>query len=301
MSNNSRESDIYNVTIAGSIVNLILLIFKFIAGIAGHSVAMIADAVHSLSDFITDIIVILFVRISAKPADSSHSYGHGKYETLATAIIGCVLLGVGVGILTKGAEDIIAVLNGEKLEAPGMIALVAAAVSIVFKEAIFRYTVRKGKSLDSQAVIANAWHHRSDAFSSIGTLLGISGAIFLGDKWHILDPIAAIVVSIFIAKVALDILVRSLKELLEHSLPKETEDEIIRIILSVDGVTAPHHLRTRRIGNNLAIEVHIRMDGNITLTKAHQMTSVVEWMLKERFGKETLVNIHTEPIKQTAS
>ncbi|MBR2318212.1 MAG: cation transporter [Bacteroidaceae bacterium] len=297
MYKDTRENSIYRVTIAGSIVNFFLTTFKFIAGVVGHSSAMIADAVHSLSDFITDIIVIVFVRISSKPADRSHGYGHGKYETLATAIIGCVLLGVSVGILIEGIKKIIEVFNGGTIEAPGMIALVAAAISIIFKEAVYRYTIYKGKSLHSQAVIANAWHHRSDVFSSIGTLLGIGGAIFLGEKWRILDPVAAIIVSIFIAKVAFDILIRSLEELLEHSLPKDIEDEIIDIILSVEGVTAPHHLRTRRIGNNLAIEVHIRMDGDITLSRAHQMTSVVEWMLKERFGKETHVNIHTEPIK----
>ncbi len=297
MSDSPRENEIYRVTVAGSIVNLLLTTFKFIAGIVGHSSAMIADAVHSLSDFVTDIIVIVFVRISSKPADRSHGYGHGKYETLATAMIGCMLMGVGIGILVEGIRKIIAVSNGETIEAPGTIALVAAAISILFKEILYRYTVHKGKSLHSQAVIANAWHHRSDAFSSIGTLLGIAGAIFLGKAWRILDPIAAIIVSIFIIKVAFEILIRSLEELLEHSLPKETEEEIIEIILSVEGVVSPHHLRTRRIGNNLAIEVHIRMDGNITLTKAHQMTSVVEWSLKERFGKETHVNIHTEPIK----
>lgn len=297
MSDSPRENEIYRVTVAGSIVNLLLTTFKFIAGIVGHSSAMIADAVHSLSDFVTDIIVIVFVRISSKPADRSHGYGHGKYETLATAMIGCMLMGVGIGILVEGIRKIIAVSNGETIEAPGTIALVAAAISILFKEILYRYTVHKGKSLHSQAVIANAWHHRSDTFSSIGTLLGIAGAIFLGKAWRILDPIAAIIVSIFIIKVAFKILIRSLEELLEHSLPKETEEEIIEIILSVEGVVSPHHLRTRRIGNNLAIEVHIRMDGNITLTKAHQMTSVVEWSLKERFGKETHVNIHTEPIK----
>lgn len=297
MSDSPRENEIYRVTVAGSIVNLLLTTFKFIAGIVGHSSAMIADAVHSLSDFVTDIIVIVFVRISSKPADRSHGYGHGKYETLATAMIGCMLMGVGIGILVEGIRKIIAVSNGETIEAPGTIALVAAAISILFKEILYRYTVHKGKSLHSQAIIANAWHHRSDTFSSIGTLLGIAGAIFLGKAWRILDPIAAIIVSIFIIKVAFKILIRSLEELLEHSLPKETEEEIIEIILSVEGVVSPHHLRTRRIGNNLAIEVHIRMDGNITLTKAHQMTSVVEWSLKERFGKETHVNIHTEPIK----
>lgn len=297
MSNINRGKEIYKVTIVGSVVNFVLLVFKFIAGIVGHSAAMVADAVHSLSDFITDIIVIVFVRISSKPADSSHGYGHGKYETLATAIIGVVLLGVAIGIFVGGAKDVYAVLNGATLEAPGMVALVAAAVSILLKEALYQYTVIKGKLLQSQAVVANAWHHRSDAFSSIGTLLGIGGAIFLGEKWRVLDPLAAIVVSVFIAKVAADILKNSMQELMEHSLPATIEEKIIQIILSVEGVGAPHNLRTRRIGNGVAIEVHIRMDGAMTLTDSHHMTSQVEQKLKDHFGSNTHVVIHTEPNK----
>lgn len=295
--NKVRERGIYRVTIVGSIVNFILLVFKFFAGIVGHSAAMIADAVHSLSDFITDVIVILFVRISSKPADETHDYGHGKYETLATAFIGFALLGVAVGICVEGVKDVIAVFRGETLQTPGMIALVVAAVSILFKELLYQYTVHKGKTLNSQAVIANAWHHRSDAFSSIGTLLGIGGAIFGGEKWGILDPLAAVIVSFFIAKVAIGILKNSLEELLEHSLPKHVEEEIIQVILSVEGVESPHHLLTRRIGNALAIEVHIRMDGNIPLAKVHQTASTVEQQLKARFGANTHVNIHMEPLK----
>ena len=295
----TRKKDIYRVTIVGSVVNLLLLIFKFVAGFLGHSAAMIADAVHSLSDFVTDIIVIVFVRISAKPVDASHGYGHGKYETLATAIIGVVLIGVAATILIGGIKDVLYVVNGGVLEKPGVVALVAAAVSIVLKEAVYQYTVHKGKNIDSQAIIANAWHHRSDAFSSIGTLIGIAGAIFAGARWRILDPLAAIVVSFFIAKVAVNILKGSLDELLEHSLPVSTEEEINRIILSVDGVSSPHHLRTRRVGYNYAIDVHIRMDGDMTLTEAHRKTSVVERLLKERFGPGTYVTVHTEPYKKT--
>lgn len=295
-----RKKEIYRVTFIGSVVNLLLLVFKFVAGFVGHSAAMIADAVHSLSDFVTDIVVIVFVRISSKPVDSSHSYGHGKYETLATAIIGIVLFGVAVGILVGGVKEILFVVRGGTLEKPGTIALVAAAVSIVLKEAIYRYTVYKGKGIDSQALVANAWHHRSDAFSSIGTLLGIGGAIFAGAKWRVLDPLAAIVVSVFIAKVAVNVLKGSLDELLEHSLPASVEEEIRSVILSVDGVNSPHHLRTRRVGYNYAIDVHIRMDGGMTLTKAHQKTSVVERLLKERFGAGTYVSIHTEPDKTKA-
>lgn len=293
----SRESEIYRVTIVGSIVNFMLLVFKFVAGVLGHSAAMVADAVHSLSDFVTDIIVIVFVRISSKPADSTHGYGHGKFETLATTIVGCVLLCVGIGICVNGVSDIIGVFRGELQPAPSMIALVAAAVSILFKEALYQYTLFKGKNLCSQAVIANAWHHRSDAFSSIGALLGIGGAVLGGDRWHVLDPVAAVVVSLFIVKVAISILKNSLDELLEHSLSEEVEQEIVQIILSVEGVSSPHHLRTRRIGNNYAVEVHIRMNGDLSLFDAHRMTSVVERLLKERFGENTIVTIHTEPIK----
>lgn len=191
----SREKGIYKVTIVGSIVNFVLVVLKFVAGILGYSAAMLADAVHSLSDFVTDVIVIMFVRISNKPQDKGHDYGHGKYETLATAIIGILLLFVGFGILWNGVSSIYAFVKGEQLEAPGMIALVAALVSILCKEILYQYTVVKGKSLNSQAVVANAWHHRSDAFSSIGTAVGIGGAILLGEHWRVLDPIAAVIVS----------------------------------------------------------------------------------------------------------
>ena len=295
--NDNRQQDIYKVTIWGSIVNFILLIFKFVAGVLGHSSAMVADAIHSLSDFATDIIVLFFVRISSKPADTTHKYGHGKFETLAPAFIGFALLAVGIGILIEGTKNIVAVVRGEVLQAPGVIALLAAAVSIISKEILYQYTVYKGRKINSQAVVANAWHHRSDAFSSIGTLVGITGAMFLGEKWRVLDPVAAVIVSVFILKVAIDILRNSLEELMEHSLPDAEEEEIKQIILSTNGVESPHHLRTRRIGNRVAIEVHIRMNGDMTLTKAHQITTEVEQQLKLRFGENTHIGIHTEPIK----
>lgn len=294
---NSREKGIYRVTIVGSVVNMALVLFKFIAGIVGHSAAMVADAVHSLSDFITDIIVLVFVRISGKPADEDHDYGHGKYETLATAIIGLILFGVGVGIAVDGAKEIATIIKGVVPPAPGTMALVAAVVSIVSKELLYHYTVVAGKKLNSQTVVANAWHHRSDAFSSVGVLLGICGAMFLGEKWRILDPIAAVTVSGFIIKVAIDLLKPCMDELLERSLPKDVEQKIEEIILSVDGVSSPHHLRTRRIGNNYAIEVHIRMSGDLTLYEAHRITTTVERKLKEQFGDGTHVGIHAEPIK----
>ena len=296
-STKSRQKSIYKVTWIGSVVNFLLLAFKFAAGILGHSAALVADAVHSLSDFATDIIVILFVRISGKPEDEDHKYGHGKYETLATAAIGLILFAVGIGILVNGATSVGDFLKGKVLPAPSIVALIVAAISIISKEILYRYTINEGKKLNSQAVIANAWHHRSDAFSSIGTLIGIGGAIFLGEKWRILDPIAAIVVSGFIMKVAIDLLKPCIDELLERSLPAETEQKILEMITSFPEVSSPHHLRTRRIGNHFAIEVHIRMDGQTTLEMAHHTATLIERRIKEEFGPETHIGIHMEPIK----
>ena len=293
----NREKEIFRVTWTGSIVNFALLVFKFVAGIVGHSAAMVADAVHSLSDFVTDIIVVAFVRISGKPEDEGHDYGHGKYETLATAIIGLILFFVGIGIMFNGAKSVFDTINGKPLAAPSILALTVAALSILLKELLYRYTIHKAKGLNSQAMIANAWHHRSDAFSSIGTLVGIGGAICLGERWRILDPLAAIVVSIFIMRVAVQLLKPCVDELLERSLPAETENIILEIIRSFPEVSDPHHLRTRRIGNHLAIEVHIRMNGNTPLAEAHSLASEVEKRLKYEFGKDTHIGIHMEPLK----
>ena len=297
MTEEQRVKGIYRITIIGSIVNLLLVVCKFVAGFLGRSTAVVADAVHSLSDLITDIVVLVFVRISGKPADDDHDYGHGKYETLATAIIGIALFAVGVGILVESIEKIVAVVNGAVLPRPSLLAVIVTLLSVVSKEALYWYTIKMGRKYNSQAVVANGWHHRSDAFSSVGVLIGIVGAMVLGDKWSVLDPIAAAVVSVFIVKVAIDLVKPCVDELLERSLPNDIEQQIEQTILSVDGVTSPHHLRTRRIGNNYAIEVHIRMDGNLTLHEAHRITSAVERRLKEQFGEGTHVGIHTEPIK----
>ena len=291
----TREKEIYKVTLLGSAGNIALLTFKFIAGIVGHSGAMIADAVHSLSDFVTDLIVLAFVSISAKPQDASHDYGHGKFETLATFFIGLALVAAATGIIVSGSLKLTDWLHGAQLEAPGKLALWAALVSIVVKEGLYQYTYWKGKKLDSKAVIANAWHHRSDALSSIGAGIGIGGAILLGDRWTVLDPIASIVVGAMLLKVAWELLKTSIGELTEQSLPDETEQQIEQIITSFPEVTEPHNIRTRRIGSRIAIEAHIRMDGNLTLYEAHERTSAIERKLKETFGTDTHVTLHTEP------
>ena len=292
-----RSKEIAKVTLTGSVVNLLLVALKFVAGVAGHSAAMISDAVHSVSDFVTDIVVLVFVRISARPEDESHDYGHGKYETVATLFIGLALAAAAIGIVVSGATKLAAWMQGEDLPAPGKLALWAALVSIVAKELLFQYTRIKGKHLNSPALEANAWHHRSDALSSIGAAVGIGAAILLGDRWTVLDPLASIVVGAMLVKVAWNLLGPSFGELTDQSLPEKTEKEMLEIIGSVPGVSAPHNLRTRQIGNRVAAEVHIRLNGNMTLAEAHEKATEVERRFRDRFGSESHIIVHMEPEK----
>lgn len=292
-----REKEIVRVTLWGTAANVALVVFKFVAGIVGNSAAMVADAVHSLSDFLTDIIVLVFVRISEKPQDDDHEYGHGKYETIASFIIALALGAAAVGIIFSGGRQLAAWVQGADVEAPRAIALWAALLSIVIKELLYQYTIRKGQRLDSSALKANAWHHRSDALSSIGAAIGIGGALLLGNRWTVLDPIASIVVGAMLVKTTVDLLRGSMNDLTECSLPTETEQEIIAIVKTVSGVSDPHNLRTRRIGNRIAIEMHVRMAGATTLTDAHQRASLIEQLLRERFGTTTHITIHMEPEK----
>lgn len=297
MDEKQRLREVYKVTIAGSIINVLLLVLKFAAGILGHSAAMIADAIHSLTDFATDVVVLVFVKLGNKPMDKDHDYGHGKYETLATAIIGISLFAVGVMICWSGLVKTYHALCGEKLQQPGIVALVAAVLSIVMKEWAYQFTVRVGRKFHSEAVVANAWHHRSDALSSIGTMLGIGGAILLGDHWAVLDPLAAIVVSVFIIKAAWGLVMQSVKELTDASLSVKEEDEILKTASEEEGVGEIHNLRTRRIGNNIAIEMHVRMPGSLSLYAAHEHATAIENRLKRKYGADTHVGIHLEPIK----
>ena len=293
----NRKKEIYKVTLVGSAGNAALLTFKFIAGILGNSSAMVADAFHSLSDFVTDILVLVFVSISAKPQDQSHDYGHGKFETIASLLIGLALVAAATGIIVSGVMKFTAWLNGEELEAPRWIALWAALLSIAIKEILYQYTSLRGKVLNSQVMIANAWHHRSDALSSVGAAIGIGLAIWLGNSWAVFDPLASIVVGLMLVKVAYELLKKSINELTESSLPAETEQEIVQIIQSFGDVQQPHNLRTRRIGNRIAIEAHIRMDGQLPLNSVHERATTIERKLKQRFGANTHVSLHMEPIK----
>lgn len=295
MAMGQREKEIYKVTALGSVVNVLLTILKFVGGILGRSSAMIADAVHSLSDLITDFIIFIFVKTAAKPCDKTHEYGHGKFETLATFLVGGILLIVGIGILINGIKDCIYCLEGHTLPKPGWIALAVAAIAILSKEGLYHITLRVGKKWDSEVVVANAWHHRSDSISSIATLLGIAGAMFFGIRWRILDPLAATLVSFFVMKVGYDVLRPSVDELLERSLPPETEKKIKDIMQAVEGIESLRDIHTRRIGQNIAIEIEADMDGKLPLTQASDIADKAEQKLKEAFGKDTHVGIRMRP------
>lgn len=291
-----RERRIYTVTLKGSVVNLLLVIYKLGAGILGHSAAMTADAIHSLTDLVGDVIVIVFVRLSGKPRDRLHAYGYGKFETLATLMIGCILFAVGLGIAWNGIGEILTVVRGGVLQSPGWVALAAAVVSILSKEALSRYTVRQGRKLNSDAVVANGWHHRSDALSSVGTMLGIGGAVVLGPRWAILDPIAAVAVSGFIFNAAYGLIRPCLDELLERSLDGSTQEAIIGIVNAGQAGGTPCDLRTRKIGSYYAIELRLRLDGELPLREIHKQTSDIERRLRDHYGPGTHIVIHAEPI-----
>lgn len=295
MENSQRYKEVKKVTFIGFVVNLLLTLAKLFAGYMGKSSAMIADGVHSLSDFVTDIVVIVFMRVSDKESDDNHKYGHGKFETFAILIISICLFLVAIGLLVGGVNKIISFYQGEMLEKPTWIAFYAAIISLILKEFLFWYTFKVGKKINSDAVIANAWHHRSDAFSSIATALGISGAIFLGEQFRILDPLAGGLVSFFIMKVSYDLALPSVKELLEASLPKEKEEEIINHVLSINGVITYHHLRTRKVGNLIAIDIHIKLNKHISFVQSHDIATDVERKLRNHYGAQTVINIHTEP------
>lgn len=295
MHQKNRIKEAKKVTILGMLVNISLTLAKLYAGIAGKSAAMLADAVHSLSDIVTDLIVIAFVGVAGKESDQNHHYGHGKYETFATMIISFALLVVGVGIFWESLVKVYQSLLGQIPEKPGIIAFYAALASVFVKEALFWYTKIVGKKIDSQVVIANAWHHRSDAFSSIGTAAGVAGAIFLGESWRILDPLAGMIVSVFIIKVAVDLGLPSIRELLETALPEKIRHEIAALIANQKGVLYYHRLKTRKIGNSLAIEVHVKVNKDLSVEASHEIATNVENALRDRFGNQTHVGVHIEP------
>ena len=291
----NREKEIRNITLWGSAVNVLLTVFKLIAGSLGHSAAMIADGMHSLSDLVGDVVVLVFTHISSKGKDRDHSFGHGKFETLATLIVSLLLIIVGANLMGDGIQSIWGIYRGETIPQPGYLALLAAAVSIAAKEMLYQATVRVGKQTGSTVVIANAWHHRSDAFSSIGSLIGIGGAIALGNKWTVLDPLASCAISIAIIVVGVRMATPSLAELMEASLPEEVLQGIVDTASAVKGVNNIHELKTRRNGMSYIIDAHIAVDPTISIVEAHDIATNVEEALRRKYGKETQINIHVEP------
>jgi cation diffusion facilitator family transporter len=291
----NREKEIRKITLWGSLVNLVLTVFKIIAGVLGRSAAMIADGIHSLSDLLSDVVVLVFTHMSSKGKDRDHSFGHGKFETLATLIVSVMLVAVGTDLMIGAIRSIIGFCRGDDIPEPGIIALIAAVVSILSKEILYHATVKVGKKTGSTVVVANAWHHRSDAFSSIGAMAGIGGAMLLGGRWTVLDPVASCVISVAIIVIAVRLALPSLAELLETSLPEDIEQEIVAIASAVKGVNDVHELKTRRNGISFIIDAHIAVNPDISIVEAHDIATDVEDALRSRYGQETQINIHVEP------
>lgn len=287
---------IRHVTLVGLWVNAILTIAKIVTGIYGHSDALVADGVHSVSDLATDIVVLLFIGIAYKSADSEHPYGHGKFETLATLLIAVTLFCAAISIGVAGVKSTISTINGATLPRPDVITLAVAALSIISKEVLFRYTILTANKIGSSSLTANAWHHRSDALSSIATLVGVSAAFFLGDRWRVLDPATSVLISLFIAWSAIKVGLPSVNELLEKSLPENDVKNIENVIRNVDGVKAMHHLRSRRCGHSYVIDAHIKVDPDITVTQGHNIATAVETELKKLLGPDVVSYIHVEPM-----
>lgn len=289
----SREG--VRVTVIGMIANILLTLIKIAAGLVGGSAALIADGVHSLSDLLSDLVVIFSIRISAKPEDESHNFGHKKIETLASVVVGLMLLFAGFLILYEGGLTIYDYFGGTPVEKPSVITFYVALLSIIVKELLYQYTHRVAKKLDSDMIEVNAWHHRTDAFSSIGVAVGIGIAVLFGDRWAVIDPIMAVLLALYILYIAVKIIYNSINDLMEASLSPEVNEEIQAIVLNCDGVLNAHSLKTRKLGSSKAIDLHIMVDENLTVKEAADIQKDIENSLKNRFGPETYVIVKLEP------
>ena len=278
------------VTLLGVFVNTFLILVKFFAGIFGGSQALIADAVHSISDLFTDVVVLLGIKIGRKPPDTEHPFGHARMETLASAIVGLALIATG---LYLGVEASLNIYRHTEYH-PKALALIGAALSIVLKEALYHYTVLIGRRIKSQLILANAWHHRSDALSSVAVLLGVTAAI-IEPSLHILDAFAALIVSFFIIKVGVDILKKTLLEFTDTAPGPEITGKIMQDCLSVEGVMGAHDLRVRTSGGFYQVEIHIAVDGRIPVAEGHRIAKSVECCLKEKTEDLDRVIVHVDP------
>lgn len=287
----NENAVIRQISLVGIVGNILLSSFKLFAGITGKSGAMISDAVHSLSDVFATFIAFFGVKLSKRKADKQHPYGHERLECVASLILGLILLGTGVGIGKVGLENILSGNYGA-LAVPGTIALIAAAVSIVAKEAMYWYTRHYAKLLNSAAFMADAWHHRSDAFSSIGALIGIGGAK-LG--FPVLDPLASVVICLFILKVSYDILKDALAKMLDTSCGEDFEKRLSAYIVKQKDVYCVDKLRSRMFGNKIYIDLEIQVDGNKALKEAHEVAERIHNKVERDFPDVKHIMIHLNP------
>jgi cation diffusion facilitator family transporter len=289
MAYDKTDTDGVRVTLVGAVTNVALAIFKFIAGTTGNSAAMIADAIHSLSDVATDVIVYFSIKISARKPDEEHPYGHGRAETIGAAFIGAAIVLVGVGI----AWEILTTVVGGKITVPTYVALIGAAVSIIVKEILYRYTMRAGMKLKSDAIRANAWHHRSDAISSLAALAGIAGAL-LG--YPLMDPLAAVIVGIMIAHVGIKIAWEAVNNLMDTGVSNTELEKIKSIIKENPGVLHFHELKTRKLGKDVLVDLHIQVPPRISISEAHNIAETVRFNLKQKVEEiaDALVHIDAE-------
>ena len=271
--------------------NVLLSVFKLFAGIFAHSNAMISDAIHSASDVFSTIIVIIGVKLASKKSDKEHPYGHERLECVAAIVLSIVLLYTGIKIGSQAVKDIIGG-NYQNLQKPGMLALVAAVVSIVTKEIMYWYTRHYAKKIDSSALMADAWHHRSDALSSVGALVGIGGAMM---GFPVMDSIASIVIFVFIAKAAYDIFKDAMDKMVDHSCDDETEKEMRDFVLAQKEVLSVDLLHTRIFGNKIYVDVEIGVNGSYTLRQAHEIAEEVHEGIEKNFPKVKHVMVHVNP------
>ncbi len=288
--------EINKVTLVAILVNLSLSGIKISAGLFGNSRALFADGLHSLSDFSTDIVAYLGARLGKKPPDDYHNYGYGKYESLSTLIISLFLGFVAVQIFIDGLESILSVIRGGTIEPPSWLAFAAALASIALNEGLFRYALSVGKKIQSDSIIANAWHHRSDGWTSVGALVGIGGAILLGGEWAVLDPVAALIVSLLVLKIAIQTFLPAIRELMDFSVDQKLLDQIYSTIEQHKEIQEYHNLRSRKVSGKIILEFHILLDGNFSLKKSHDIADTLEEELKDLLGKNAIITIHIEPV-----
>ena len=299
LSTEERVARANRVTWLSVWVNTALTLAKFVAGLLGRSSAMIADAAHSASDFATDFAVLIGMRLAGKPQDCDHPYGHGKYETLAAAVVGVALCGVGLAIAFHGVSALWgAWAHGELPARPGMVAFWAGFASIVIKEWLYQVTARVARQTGNDALLANAWHHRSDAFSSIATTVGVGAGALFGGHWSLLDPLAATGVGAVLLKIAWDIVRDAVDKLAEQGMSAAENARILELVHGVEGLSEPHHLRSRRVGSVAVIEMHFRVDPAMTVREGHAIANRVEQALRGAFGADAIVTIHVEPWKE---